>query len=322
MSSGASEREGRRPPLPTRTPESAVPRFDQTIDRRLVHRAAVAEVLVTDVMRTGEAVFRLGIQWPRAHTFYGADRAGRHDPMLVAECIRQAGLLLAHLGYGIPPTYQFVFRDLDFRVVDDSSMLIGAAPTDLDTAVTCTEVRQRGEVLRSMRVNLELRGDGGVVAEGSGAVTCVEPSRYPALRWRRGAPQGSVPIATPPPSVAPAAVGRTDERDVVLGVTGDEDAGWWSLRVLPEHPVLFDHPLDHIPGMLQLEAFRQAALSSEERPEGAPSPLLAAVRIECLRYAELDRPVLCHAQQSGGGAHELRLTQDGEDVATGSVTFR
>jgi hypothetical protein len=295
--------------------------FRQTIDRRLVHRAAIAEVLVTDVVRTGAARFQLGVQWPRAHTFYGVDAAGRHDPMLIAETIRQTGLLLSHVGYGLPAGYQFVFRDLDFEVANEASLRVTGAPTDLDVTVECTDVRERRGMLRSMRVNLALHRDGEPAAAGSGAVACVEPHRYPALRWRGGVPQADAPPATPPPSVPPAAVDRDDERDVVLGSSGDESPGWWSVRVLTEHPVLFDHPLDHIPGMLQLEAFRQAALLAERRPQDAPPPLLSALRIECLRYAELDRIAVCRAEPDDAGVYALCLRQDGEDVAVGEATL-
>jgi len=296
--------------------------FRQTIDRRLVHRAAIAEVLVTDVVRTGAARFQLGVQWPRAHTFYGVDAAGRHDPMLIAETIRQAGLLLSHLGYGLPAGYQFVFLDLDFAVADAASLHVAGTPTDLAVTVECTDVRERRGVLRSMRVNLALRREGELAAEGSGAVACVEPQRYPALRWRGAPPRPDAPPAAPPPSVPPAGVDRDDERDVVLGSFGDEPPGWWSVRVLTDHPVLFDHPLDHIPGMLQLEAFRQAALLAERRPQDAPPPLLSALRIECLRYADLDRIAVCRAEPKDGGAYAMRLCQDGEDVAVGEVTLR
>ncbi|MFF8732844.1 AfsA-related hotdog domain-containing protein [Streptomyces sp. NPDC015171] len=44
-----------------------------------------------------------------------------------------------------------------------------------------------------------------------------------------------------------------------------ERAGRWQLRIEQDHPVLFGHPVDHAPGMLLLEALRQAA-------HGSPCP--------------------------------------------------
>ncbi len=295
--------------------------FDRTIDRNLVHRAALAEVLLTDVVRLDADRFNLGVQWPRAHTFYGTDAGGRHDPMLIAECIRQSGLLLSHIGFDVPHGTQFVFRDLDFHIEGEEAMLVGAVPTNLDVLVTCTELRHRDEGLGGMRVNLELYRDGDLAAAGSGAVACVSPADYPALRWRGGSSRTHLQAAEPPPSAAPARVARSSEDDVVLGATGEEDPGWWSVRVLTDHAVLFDHPLDHIPGMLELEAFRQAALASVGVPEEGPPPLLSELRIKCLRYGDLDRLAYCRAEPDEAGVQQLRMTQDDEDIAVGSIAF-
>jgi hypothetical protein len=301
-------------------PQSAVG-FDQTVDRNLVHRAALAEVLLTDVVRLEGERFNLGVQWPRAHTFYGTDAGGRHDPMLIAECIRQSGLLLSHIGFEVPHGTQFVFRDLDFHIESEAAMLVGAVPTNLDVIVTCTELRRRDEGLGGMRVNLELYRDGDLAAAGSGAVACVSPADYPAMRWRGGESRTHLPVAEPPPSAPPASVARWSEDDVVLGTTGEEDPGWWSVRVLTDHAVLFDHPLDHIPGMLELEAFRQAAMASAGVPAHGAPPLLSELRIKCLRYGDLDRLAHCMAEPDEAGVQQVRMTQDGEDIAVGSVAF-
>lgn len=43
------------------------------------------------------------------------------------------------------------------------------------------------------------------------------------------------------------------------GATGSHR---WLLRVDGCHPVFFDHPVDHVPGMLLVEAARQAAVAA------------------------------------------------------------
>ena len=78
------------------------PSLDHTIDRPLVHRNAIAEVLLTDVRQLSAIEFAVAAQWPRSHRVYRPDRDGRHDPMLTLETIRQAGLALSHFGYGVP----------------------------------------------------------------------------------------------------------------------------------------------------------------------------------------------------------------------------
>src|ERR1044072_9443467 len=63
--------------------------FQQTVPRLLVHRAAVSEVFITDLQVADEQTSHIGAPWPRAHSFFGP-KMRLHDPMLLAETIRQA----------------------------------------------------------------------------------------------------------------------------------------------------------------------------------------------------------------------------------------
>jgi 2-oxo-3-(phosphooxy)propyl 3-oxoalkanoate synthase len=74
------------------------------------------------------------------------------------------------------------------------------------------------------------------------------------------------------------------EREVVLA-TADEP-GRWQLRVLTSSPWLFDHPVDHIPGMLLMEAARQCGNLSAY---GSPTQLVR-MDAEFERYLDLDAP--------------------------------
>ena len=77
--------------------------WTRTVDRALVHRDAIAEVLLTDVIQLSETEFVIGAQWPRSHRVYRPDTDGRHDPMLILETVRQTGLALSHVGFGVGP---------------------------------------------------------------------------------------------------------------------------------------------------------------------------------------------------------------------------
>ncbi|WP_265415961.1 AfsA-related hotdog domain-containing protein, partial [Streptomyces otsuchiensis] len=99
---------------------------------------------------------------------------------------------------------------------------------------------------------------------------------------------GHPPLSEPVP---PAIVGRLDERDVVLGLPGSA-AGRrdlaWSLRVDPGHPVLFDHATGDVPGMVLLEAARQAAQAA-----CAPYRVLT-VEIRSAFHLPLAQSAPCH----------------------------
>jgi hypothetical protein len=83
--------------------------------------------------------------------------------------------------------------------------------------------------------------------------------------------------------VPPQTVGRISPTDVVLSPTGKP--GRWQLRVDTAHPALFDHPLDHVPGMMLLEAARQATVATL-----GPSCMPLEITSEFRRYTELSSP--------------------------------
>ncbi|MCZ9341344.1 adhesin, partial [Streptomyces sp. TRM76130] len=91
------------------------------------------------------------------------------------------------------------------------------------------------------------------------------------------------------------------------GATGPRE-GVWPLRVNWAHPTLFDHPTDHVPGMLLLETARQAA----QRLAGPGTVLVATMTNHFHRYVEFDAPCLVRARLSaaGTGTHEVRVAAE------------
>ncbi|MDI6413506.1 AfsA-related hotdog domain-containing protein [Streptomyces albus] len=74
-------------------------------------------------------------------------------------------------------------------------------------------------------------------------------------------------------------------QDVVLAP--GPRAGRWRLNPDPDHPILFDHGGDHVPGMVLLEAARQAACALL-----VPGTTLIPTRVSTAfhRYAEFGAP--------------------------------
>ncbi|MEU6407068.1 ScbA/BarX family gamma-butyrolactone biosynthesis protein [Streptomyces sp. NPDC046985] len=257
------------------------PGLTATVPRELVHRASVAEVVLTDWRREDENRFRLAAQWPRGHSFFAPVEDGRHDPLIVAETIRQAGTLLAHAEFGVPLASRFLVHDLDVAVRPER-LHVGHAPASVDIDLACTRLRLQRGVPAGLQIRAVLRREGRVAATGGGSMSCVSPAAYARLRARTPLSDAAAPPLTAP--AAPQSVGRTSPTDVVLSPTSDPHA--WRLRVDTRHPVLFDHPLDHVPGMLLLEAARQAAAGVLRRP--TLMPLSLAGRFH--RYVELHTP--------------------------------
>jgi hypothetical protein len=289
--------------------------FSTTVARQLVHRCAVSEVLLTDWCQRGVNVFVCAAQWSRSHSFYRI-RQGRHDPLLLAETIRQVGLLLCHEAYQMPPEYRFLmermFYDADFDGLKD-----GGAPAEIVLVVRVhPSARRSTPSARALCVEVEFLRGKAVIGRGTGWVRCLAPSLYQRIRSPRCACAAG---RDQPPPVPPAQVGLLEAEDVVIGHC--RYPGEWPLRIRTDHPVLFDHPLDHVPGMLVLEGMRQASRVILGWPQAA----LTTCDITFSRFIDLDAPSLVRVSVREHTATRtglwLGLTQAGHTAAQGSGTL-
>ncbi|MDG9721004.1 ScbA/BarX family gamma-butyrolactone biosynthesis protein [Streptomyces sp. DH24] len=303
----------------TRAPQRAVapryPSLTTTVPKEFVHRASIAEVMLTDWERLDEEHFTVTAQLPRLHGFF-ATLDGYHDPLLVAETIRQAGLLLAHAEFGVPLGHKFLMWDLAVDITP-SRLRLGAAPASVVIEITCSDIKRRGKNLAGLHFDAVIHRDGQRAATGGATFTCTSPAVYQRLRAPRIGDDGVTPIPLTSPT-APQNVGRLSPTDVVLSPLPASDR--WQLRVDTRHPVLFDHPVDHVPGMVLLEAARQATVAFLGR-----DCLPVGITSEFTRYAELDAPCLieaCALPPCPQGRERVLVTgrQDGTVVFTSAVT--
>ncbi|MCK7626413.1 transcriptional regulator [Streptomyces sp. RS10V-4] len=263
-----------------------------TVPREYVHRTAVSEVFLTNWRRGGPGGWRVSAQWPRAHSFYGPAH-GLHDPLLLIETVRQAGILLSHVAHGVPLDHPIVWQKVRYDL-RPAALRAADTPADIQLQVTDREVVRRRKRLVSAHQEFRIRCDGADLAVAALEYSCHSPEVYRRLRGAYGDLALANARRLPPPRpVAPQLVGRERAGDVVLAPA--DRPGRWQLRVDTGHPVLFDHPVDHTPGMLMIEAVRQAARAA------APGPSLpVALACSFERYAELDAP--CWVQARAGAA--------------------
>ncbi|MEU7132757.1 ScbA/BarX family gamma-butyrolactone biosynthesis protein [Streptomyces sp. NPDC046261] len=296
-------------------PPAVAPTLTSTVPREFVHRAAIAEVFLTGCAGVDETHFSLTAQWPRAHAFFTADGGTRHDPLLAAETIRQTGLFLAHTELNVPMGHHFLLQEMEFTTHEDR-LEIGNAPTDLTIAAACVILDHR-ERRFAFRMDITIRRGDETVASGGGRFTCIPPGLYRRMRGRRGSTADPLPVVLPT-RAEPYDVGRETPRDVVLSPTARRDR--WVLNPDLRHATLFDHPCDHIPGMVLVEAARQAAYGTLRPRRARPS----RVAVTFHRYAELDSPCTIDVtaaraepgRPADGLTTEVTGTQDGEPVFT------
>lgn len=250
-----------------RDPHQDVPKLTTTVPREYVHRASLAEVFLAGCESINETRFALTGQWPRAHTFFNSPEGTQHDPLQAAETIRQVGLYLAHARFGVPLGHPCIMWDMSWET-DPEQLTIGSTPTELLLNAVCsTQPRQHTTPSRGrFELTVDIWRNHRIAATGMAHFTCITPTAYQRLRQQphptttsaETDPTGAAVGAPDRPTPAPAArVGRTRSLDVVLAPTDQPDQ--WLLAPDPHHAIMFDHAGDHIPGMVLLEAARQAA---------------------------------------------------------------
>ncbi|MEU3571454.1 ScbA/BarX family gamma-butyrolactone biosynthesis protein [Kitasatospora sp. NPDC036755] len=305
--------------LPGPTAAAApAPRLTSTVAKEYVHRACHAEVFLTGSEELIDGTFAVTAQWPRAHTFFSTPDGTRHDPIQAAETIRQVGLYLAHTRFGVPLDHRFMMWSLDYTT-RPRQLLIGAAPTDLNLEVRLLARPRRSGTTIDFTLETVIRRGPQPAATGGTRFTTVPDSTYQRLRrGRHHAEQPSAPAVTAEP-LPPGRVGRLRPCDVVL--TPADAPGSWHLTPDFWHPILFDHAGDHIPGMVLLEAARQAAnaLSSPV----TVTPTAAATTFH--QYAEHDAPTTITARHTPGEDPDALTTtvtghQHGEPIFTTVIT--
>lgn len=180
----------------------------------------------------------------------------------------------------MPVGYHFLMATLDYTCHLDHLGVSGEV-AELEVEVACSQLKFRGGQPVQGQVDWAVRRAGRLAATGTATTRFTSPQVYRRMRGDFATPTASVPGTAPVPA---ARAGRTRDEDVVLSASSQQDT--WRLRVDTSHPTLFQRPNDHVPGMLLLEAARQAACLVT-----GPAPFVPSIGgTRFVRYAEFDSP--------------------------------
>ncbi|MFC9593248.1 ScbA/BarX family gamma-butyrolactone biosynthesis protein [Streptomyces sp. NPDC056944] len=292
--------------------------FDRTISRRFVHRASVTEVFLTDAVVAGTDRFLVGAQLPRNHALYRPEETGQCDFMLLVETVRQAGIFLSHRYHDVPLGHHFIFKALSLRISDPAGLRVGCGPLAavFDVKVV-TPAGARNPRRFDARFDMVIEVGGRECARASAGVVVIDAVRYGRLRQRGRLTETVRPAGQEHGTAAyGTGAGASDDRGVLRPVPAAEARNRpvgtreWRLHVDPTHPGYFEHPSDHVPGMLLLEAFRQAARQT------AGGAALTSLDAEFAVFGELAEAVTVEAVRTEDGRVRLSATQGARVLAT------
>ncbi|MER6016621.1 ScbA/BarX family gamma-butyrolactone biosynthesis protein [Streptomyces anulatus] len=277
--------------------ESALP----TVPKEYVHLRSDAGVLLTGWSAHGGDRYTVTARWP------GNPTGSSYDPMRLPQTIRQACLLIAHAERAVPFSHQTLMDRMDFSV-DPGHRIPRHLPAELTLELECENSGRR-----SLHVRMTISHEGRRIADSLIDFSWIAPSVYARLRGEQvHVAWGEEPVPAPVP---PYTVGRASVRDVVLAPT--DEPGRWRLRVDVGNTALYDHPVDHVPGLVLIEAAYQAAHART----GPDSPLPYVVTSRYERYVEFDSPCWMEATVTST-ADDGRRTVEVRGVQNGETAFR
>ncbi|MFI7221288.1 AfsA-related hotdog domain-containing protein [Micromonospora maritima] len=311
--------------------------FAQTVHKKLVHKHAIDEAFVTGWECRDDSVLLTAVL-PRAHTLYCEfpveDRLP--DIALITEVCRQSCFVVAHTKFDVPVVnnrYQFLLQNIETSLFD-LDKLPPARPVELLVECTIEETRRRGQELSALVWRFRVTDPTRQVhvADVLMRMTWIDRGDWRrmrnSMRRGRGLPEQIDSPALAEGRVTPEQVGRRNIDNVVLQDIVADGAGYRAqARVDRRHPVLFDHPIDHVYAMVQLETCRQLSLFVQSRHDGVAASEVEvsgfAVRFESV--AELDLPLTLAHQgpvtgPDGRLTHPIRLEQGGRLVSEFTLT--
>lgn len=236
----------------------------QRITRQQVHKESESGVFLTTIEDLGQSVFKVGIDCSAiAEPLF----PNGMSPLVGLEIVRQVGLLIGHHAVKIPLDWAFLLHELSFAPESTPAHDADTRP-DIYAIIeiNSTTVARSGVVDLDARVGFHIAD--ALVAVGGGGFRSVPRRTYRAIRRRH----------------VNASVTDTQSTDDALidpirdGSTLTALLGWPTANSL-----IFDHDVDHIPGLL----FARAGLDAHRSLSGLTAE---GARLRCSRFGEIGMP--------------------------------
>jgi len=260
------------------------------LDRDWVHKRIDANVFIGEPARIGPHDFSTESFFPTHHEFYNDCLSGLSASGYLIEVARQVNLAISHRFYDVPLSAGFLVTSIDWQFADDAPFVV----TDLSTFITLTHVEhvtlRKGVVCKVETRTRFLQGEREFLAGGAAFLvssrSLTPPSATSHLELR----------ASGRAAVTPGEAQVASQRNVLIEAPDDAErkAGNIPMLVDPSQAFFFEHENGHVPGMMLLEAGKQAAVYAANSAFPVVSGMygdLEAGQMRFGRFADLGRTV-------------------------------
>lgn len=262
------------------------------IERSLIHKTSQTQVLLVSAERKSDGSLELGVALSPGHPFAPTIPTG--STLLGIELMRQCAIAFAHLAAGVPRGWAFLMNELTFTWEGES------VPTrrehfDGHVNVSLHAVKMRREEVSDLQLKAAYVSGGVILGSGCGDLSCLPPRAYQAIR--RNAP----PVTN---------VDTGPHGTVLADICQDAAALEARLVWNRQDQFIFDHPSDHLSGMLLASGLLQV----HQLLTGSQA---LALSLRCETFGEYDAPVLVSGSVAAPGETLTTITQSGRTIATG-----
>jgi len=288
------------PPTQRAVIDTAAPIVEHDAIRTLAHKRFPENVLLTDIRACSDDHFVCTGRIPADHRFFNdSGRTPHEDILFYTEVGRQASLAVTHAFLNVSLDDVFIFERSQAAITPaiwDPALARSADDVVIEIKVRET-VRRKNTVTRVVAEHVMYVGDQHVF-QGTGTWTMQSAALFKRLR------RSTVETAS---RVEGPDLLRPYPSNVVISAPApaqDNTALTASLIVDGAHPYFFDHPCDHVPGMLLLEACAQLSLGACAQAGLAPSPRMAlmAYDMDFTQVVECNVPTTLSARVSSNQA--------------------
>jgi hypothetical protein len=246
---------------------------------------------------------------------------------------RQASIYVSHAFLGVSIQDKFIYLDSDTRLLQRSALVMRDCPATALVDVKVVDEYVRNGVRAGVTLDMSLQIQGETAAHKRMGIRWLDETSWNRMRAKaiHKVIAHADPLIQLPAAAQPSLVGRAYAGNVVVGGNIQEQDGALTVPVIVDqgNAGIFDHQLDHIPGMLLLEAFRQTALIAANRYQGInpEEVLLSRCQVRFTRFGEfglattcrLTSDAVCLADDQETVLMSLLIEQDGQAIATASL---
>jgi hypothetical protein len=279
--------------------QTSPPPPEQPTLRTLVHKRLADNVLLTEIGACGTDRFECAGRVPPSHLFFtNGGRRPRADILFYTELGRQASLAISHAFLDVNLDDIFIFEQSEAELTGAALRRHSSADSDavaIEIALRET-VRRRNNAVSRVVADYVMTIGGERVFQGTGAWTMQAAALF--NRLRRGTPRRQ-PDAASLSAASPFDPGRSGANIVISPpeYLAARSAFVSSLIVDRTHPYFFDHPCDHVPGMLLLEGCAQLAMAACAVAGHAPGrAAVASYAVNFQQFIECDVPAALTAR--------------------------